>query len=70
MNKSEQASGDDHHMSVAGEGVGRSPGLMSGGGGRSQGLMSREGRSSDLMLGGQVPYHVTHPMMHVMYPPL
>ena len=59
VNKFEQVASDDHQMSVAGLRVGcKFPGLMSGGGVRSPGLMSGE---------RGVPYHVTYPMIQVMY---
>ena len=59
VNKFEQASNDDHQLSVVG---GRSPGLMSKGGGegvnRSPGVISE---------GDGVHCHVTYPMMHELY---
>ena len=74
VNKFEQVCSDDHQMSVAGEELGVCP--MSGG--RSPVLKS-EGRGhvfrSDVRGRGQVlrsyvqgvPYHVTYPMMHMMW---
>ena len=56
MNKFQQSSSDDHKMSVPGGGVGP----------RSE-VWEKETRSDVRGVGGN--YHVTCPMMHVMYPP-